>query len=319
MTTSHMHHLRTVLGAAGLLLLAACGKDSIVQPPFGRGCEVGELRPGQTVTGVLDAASCQVPHNWYSFEQTPYEGYRVELEKGKGYWFHMQQAPDAQGRNGVDALLSLFGRDANGASIPLAVSDDEAEGANGHDSEFYFIAPQSGTFQLVAAGYNGSSVGGYRLTMARCPVIAVLDTIGTYEDLEYEPSDCVRHDLGNVGVTSRLVLIGVPAEGSDRVQLHVTSDDVTPRFEVGGPLFDVYRSIYEQSAFATSFGIPASATLDMHGLGGTLTLAVGAEQLDPAGRFTVHLSRGQVGLAAVREGGWPMLTRLPTLGRTKRR
>lgn len=319
MTTTLMRPFRLTLVVAGLLALAACGNDTIVQPTFGSGCVVGSLRPGQTLTGVLDASSCQVTYNWYSNNQTPYASYRVSLEKGKGYWFYMQQAPDAEGRNGVDALLTLFGKDANGASVPLAVSDDDAGGVSGYDSEFYFIASKSGSYQLVASAYDYEDVGGYRLTMAECPVLAVLDTVGTYEDLAFRSGDCVRHDLAGGGTPSRIALIGVPAAGSDRVRVEVASVDLYPRIELGGPGFDVFENLYEESVFSSSITSPAVAQVDLQGVGGLLTMAVGSDQLDPAGRLSVELTRTPVALAALRDGGEPTLTLRRDLGRTKRR
>lgn len=314
-----MRPLLLALGVAGLITLAACGDDQIVQPTFGSGCVIGSLRPGQTATGVLDRSSCQVTYNWYSNNQTPYASYRVTLEKGKGYSFYLQQTPDAEGRNDVDALLTLFGKDATGASVPLAVSDDDAGGIDDHDSEFYFIAPRSGTYQLVAASYSIGQVGGYRLTMDECPVLAVLDTVGTYTDLRFRSGDCVRHDLAGNDVPSRIALIAVPADGSHRVRVEVSSEDMYPSIELGGPGFDVYSNLYDQSVFSSSSTTPAAAQVDLRGVGGSLTLAVGADQLDPAGRITVELSRTEVALSALRAAGEGALTLRRDIGRTKRR
>ncbi len=301
MTTFLRRTLRASLAIATLLTLAGCGGETIVQPTFGSKCRDGALRAGETVTGAFNAESCTVPYHFYSGNATPYQAYAVTLEKGKGYWFHLQQVADSAGRNGVDALLALWGRDAYGNSVPVAASDDEGEGINGRDSEFYFIAPRTGTYNLVAAAYDidESYFGGYRLRMAECPVVATLDTAGTYEDLPMPTSDCVRHDMASDGYITRIVLVNVPADSFDRVDVRVESEDFEPLIEIGGPSFDVFANIHDETYFNYSAGSPAETEVYMSRVPGTLTLAIGSTAFDLAGRATITLSREQQALTSM--------------------
>ena len=111
----------TISGAAAALLLVAACADDIVSPTFGAGCEAGEIRPGQVKIGALHEASCRTPYQFYSGSSAPYVSYAVHLEQGQAYFFKHEKTPDMarEGRNGLDAVLMLFGRTTGGASIPL--------------------------------------------------------------------------------------------------------------------------------------------------------------------------------------------------------
>src|SRR6478609_9230316 len=142
----------SALSVAALLLATACGEDNLVEPIYGSACVTGKLSPGQTVQGSLSSASCRQTNQIYADDPVPYESWSVHLEAGKAYMFYQQQLPDPaqDGLNDVDAILTLYGKDSQGRSLPLAVSDDEGGGIDGHDSEFFFVAPKSGDFILVA-------------------------------------------------------------------------------------------------------------------------------------------------------------------------
>ncbi len=276
--------------ALAALVLAGCGDESVVNPTFGAGCAAGALAPGQSVDGVLNGRSCFIEYNFWSTERTPYASYTVRLEKGKGYYFLMQVRPDADGLNEVDPLLTLYGKNADGVSVPLALSDDEAEGATGYDSEFYFIAPWSGTFQLVAASYGSTEFGGYRLSMESCPVAGRLDTAGVYANLEFRNSRCIRRSTRAGGFTTPLVLFSVPVARGEDVGITVTSDDFDPVAEFGGPDFDVYGNLYEGYPFVWGTLGTILNVLDAE-VAGNYTLAVGSEAFSTLGRFRVQLSR----------------------------
>ena len=124
MTTNITRVMRYSIAFAAAAIVASCGGDSVVQPTFGSGCSAGSLRAGETVGGELGTESCSVPYHFWSGNEVSYETYRVTLTEGKGYWFYMRQVPNGDGENDLDALLTLYGRDESGASIPLAISDE---------------------------------------------------------------------------------------------------------------------------------------------------------------------------------------------------
>jgi hypothetical protein len=286
------------LGALGLVVamsLAACGGgEAIVEPivpPTVDACSAGALEAGQVAEGTFSATSCTVPFHFVSRTVTPYVGYGVSLERGRGYWFHLTKRPDANGLNEVDALLTLWGEDDAGRQVPLAVSDDAGTGPNFQDAEIYFVAPRSGTFELAASSFDLSALGGYRLSMAECPVVARLGSAGTYDGLRYGASDCLRHNMASVDASSRLALVSIEAAPFEEVRVTVTSNDFFVLTELGGPDFDVYGSVRTSSLFTSAVGSPASVLLTTGAVGGTLTLAVGSPFEFEAGDFRVVLAR----------------------------
>lgn len=309
MTNRILRAFALTAGIAGLLTLTACG-DDVVRPTFGAGCREGALRASETATGTINEESCRLAYHFYTGDEHFYDAYRVELVKGKGYMFTLQQQPDAEGENSLDALLTLWGRDAAGNSVPLAMSDDDAEGIEGHDSEFYFIAPTSGTFYLVAGNYGSGDFGGYKLAMRECPVVATVDTSGSYYDIPFADSDCIRHAMAG-GAPSRIVLVAIPTEGDESIDVAVSSDEFAPYIEMGGPGIDVFANIYEETSFNWSTNSPARALLGFDDVRGTVTLAVGASTLDPVGRFSIGFERTPASLEPLARADRAALTFAP--------
>lgn len=280
---------RAAIGTALLLAIAACGSDTIVTPTFGSACNVGSLATGQVKHSRFTPGSCLQTYNFWSEGRIPYESWTVQLTAGKGYMFYEAQEPDAanDSLNDVDALLTLWGTNASGVSVPLAISDDDGDGIDGHDSQIWFIAPVSGTFQLVAASYWGDEFGGYRIEAHECPVIATLDTAGTY-DLTLPDSPCVRvSPNGNSTDTSKVAMIAIPAGPGDQVTTTISSSAFTPTWEMFGPGFDTYANIYDATQSDGNYGSGNSTSLSLAELGGTSTLAIGSTTVDSTGAFSV--------------------------------
>jgi hypothetical protein len=315
MTNHITRTMRFPIALASIVAFASCGGDSVVQPTFGSACSEGSIRAGETIEGEFNEESCVIPYHFYSGNTVAYASYKVSLQEGKGYWLYLQQIPNDTGLNEVDAVLSLFGKDENGASVPLAVSDDEARGIDGHDSEIFFIAPKSGTFNIVTSTYDISELGGYRLTMRECPVVATLDTAGTYASLPFSNSECVRHEMAG-GDPSRIVLVAIPAGALETIDLSVSAD-FEAAIEVGGPGFDVFDNIYDEVGFLSSSAIPAAVSFGLGDVAGTLTLAVGSTTyFDPSGTFQVVMDR--IAPVAPPPAGARMTIRSSLAGATKR-
>lgn len=293
MTITHLP-LRLFAGAALAVTLAACGSDTSTSPTFGSGCNAGTIAPGEIKHSAFTRASCLQSYNFWSDGTIPYESWTVHLTAGKAYMFYEAMEPDsAHGdTNDVDALLSLWTTAPNGTTVPLAISDDDAEGPHGHDSQIWFIAPVSGTFQLVAQSYWGDEYGGYRLEAHECPVLAKLDTVGTY-NLTLPDSPCLRIAPGSVGSdTAKVSMIAIPSQAFDSVLVSVSSAAFTPTWEMFGPGFDTYSNIYGVTQSVSGQGTGSSGILRMAELGGTVTLEVGSTTVDSSGAFSVTLARG---------------------------
>ena len=286
-TTSRL----AALGLAALVLTSACGDDSILEPTFGAGCLRGSIAPGETVTGSLSSASCRMTYHFYVSDVIPYESWSVHLEAGQAYMFTEQQIPDPaqDGLNGVDATLTLYGKDAQGRSVPLAVSDDEAEGVDGHDSEFWFVAPKTGDYILVAGAYDWNDFGGYRLTVRSCPVLGVIDTAGTYT-FPSPTSSCIRHGHTDASGPLTYAFLSVKADTFETISVAIDHDASTAYYEIGGPDFDTYANIYDESSsdYNNSNG---TASVTMSEIPGRVTIGVGTGDFDAAGTYTVTVGR----------------------------
>jgi len=283
----------SALALAALVLTTACGEDTTLEPTFGEACNRGSLSSGETVEGSLSPASCRGTYHLWSGNTYPYESWTVHLDAGKAYMFHMQQIPDPaqDGENSVDALLTLWGKDDQGRSVPLAVSDDDAAGVDGVDSEFWFIAPESGDFQLVAAAYEWDYFGGYRLSMTSCPVLGILDTAGTYH-YKVPSSPCVRHDHESYGDhPMTYAFIGVNAESFEYINFETYSDVSTPYYEIGGPGFDTYANIWEETESDYGYGVSGSISMTTDEVGGMVTFAVGLENFNAGGEYIITFGR----------------------------
>lgn len=292
-----MRSILSQLGRAALLggvaLALACGSDTIVDPILGSGCNVGSLHAGDTVVSSFGDASCAFANYYWSDNRVPYESYTVSLTKGKAYMFTESNVPDPDqgGVDNVDAQLTLWGKNKDGINVPLAASDDEARGDSGLNSVIFFVAPQSGTFQLVATSYYWPGFGGYELTMNECPVLAVLDTAGTYA-LNLQPSPCRRvNAAANAADTSLYNFVSFHADSFETIHSIVTSAAFTPDWEMFGPGMDFDENLYEFSHAnrATTSGANISITLDE--VGGLVTIGVGGNNQQTTGAFTIQLTR----------------------------
>lgn len=283
-------YLRAMLGGCLGLLLAACGNTPLA-PAFGSGCLKGPLQAGDTLTGAFTSTSCVLDQDFWSGNTVPYETYDIQLTRGKAYHLYLQAIPDTanQGTDNVDARLTLWGRSPTGEPIPLASSDDEADGTN---SELWFVAPAGGTFTVVASSYDFGEFGGYRLMMNECPVLGALDTAGTYQ-FALPPSPCWRHGAGNRSAdTSAFAFVTLNAVPGELFKTSVTTGAFPPTWEEFGPGFDTYANLYNDSRNASARGSGSTASMTMGAVGGQVTIGVGATTVDSAGgAFTLTLTR----------------------------
>lgn len=279
---------RLTLAAIGLTLLAACG--TATEPVFGAGCQQGTLQPGDTVIGAFTPASCQMGFNLWSYTPTPYVAYAVRLTRGHAYMLRLDSIPDPAdpASHAVDALLSLWGKNAEGTSIPLAMSDDEA---GDHNSVLWFVAPATGTYEVVASSYWHTDLGGYRLTLQECPVLGVLDTAGTY-GFTLGPSPCIRPKAFGPADTAAYSFVSFVAAPDEAVGTSVIAAEFPPAWELFGPGFDTYGNVYQDSRYSRTKGLGNTAGFTFGPVGGLVTLAIGATTVDSTGgAFFITLTR----------------------------
>ena len=176
-----------VLMALGVAL--GCGSDptSVSSAnPDPSSCGKGSISPGDVKTGTLTSASCVRFDHVYLNDSTVFDSYSFKADKGKGYSFRLDRATGAD----LDPLMELVTVDPNtGNEELLAISDDEGQNGN---SQFYFIAPVSGTFYLRASAYDRADLGGYTLTAQSCdsPIPEITGTL-TASTQTLSATDCV--------------------------------------------------------------------------------------------------------------------------------
>ena len=292
--------MRTISGLLGRLAILtatlgiiACGSDTLVDPTLGSGCTAGAMHPGDTVKSAFTDSSCAFVNYYWADNRVPYESYTVSLTKGKAYMFTESNIPDPAngGRDLVDAQLTLWGKSPEGVNVPLSASDDEARGDSGLNSVIFFVAPVSGTFELVATSYYWGGLGGYQLTMNECPVLAVLDTAGTY-GLNLKPSPCVRvNAANNAADTSRYNFVSFHADSFETVHSIVTSAAFTPDWEMFGPGMDFDENLYTYSRSAASSTSGGDISFMLGPVDGLITIGVGGNAADTSGAFTIQLTR----------------------------
>ena len=279
--------LRALALALPLVFVISCGEDTVTDPVFGAGCTKGTLASGDTVLGQLTPSSCQMEMDWWSWEAAPYAAYDVKVTEGHAYMVRLDSLPDPDYAN-FDATLSLYTQNADGSTIPLAFSDDEA---GNHNSVLWFVAPVSGTFKLRAASYWYGGMGKYRLIMHECPVLATLDTAGTY-NLTLATSPCVvPHAGGSTADTSRYSFVKFAVGALDSVSATITTATFPPVWEMFGPGFDNYENIYNESRHDAAKGSGSALGFTMGEVGGQISMAIGGTTVDSTtGAFSIQLT-----------------------------
>ncbi len=300
MTPSHpMTHSTTPLRSAAallgltVLLSSACAADRVVNPIFGAGCDGGTLRRG-TTRSALNEDSCVLSYHPYTEDPSAYIGYDARLDAGKAYMLTMLAVPDAEraGRDGLDPLLMVTGRAAGGISMPLAVSDDDADVDSG--SELFFVAPHSGSYRVVAGSYYNpidyDELGGFTLRFLECPVLTLRPDTGT-TTFDLRESECRRSGISSS--TPHITgynFVRVKAAPNERLTISTVASDFTPVWHAFGPGMDTFDELNQ--GFWGSVADTTARTFTFGRDGGHLTIAVtGQRPTGPSRRFQLRLRR----------------------------
>jgi hypothetical protein len=291
--TWHRAIADTIVVLALMLIFAACRKDLVVDPTFGAACTVGSLREGRPVAGALNEYSCMDRVGLSTPWTAPYEAWDVSLQEGQAYLFRMTATPDPErlGRDGVDAVLALWGK-TDGTSVPLTLSDEHG---NSRDAEFFFIAPRSGDFRVVATSsgsiYDSERLGGYALQFDRCPVLGRLDVGDSGSVHILRESPCLREAARAAnpeGLAYNFFAIRV--DSGDVLRVSTDAEDFLPVWEAFDPGFDAFGSLNNGRHYYFSVGDRPEYITPIRS--GWMTFAVGALQpTGPSRAFTFHIGR----------------------------
>jgi hypothetical protein len=224
-----------VLMALGVAI--GCGSDptSVASVnPDPSACGKGSISPGDVKTGTLSSSSCLRFDHVYLNDSTYFDSYSFKAEKGKGYSFRLDRATGAD----LDPFLELVTvNPSTGDEDLLAISDDEGQEGN---SQFYFIAPVSGTFYVRAGAFDRENLGGYTLTANSCdsPIPEITGTLDASTQT-LSASDCVLAQPQFVDDSSHVKLFSVHIGPNETKTITVTSNDFLPAFQVFGPAWGV--------------------------------------------------------------------------------
>lgn len=223
-----------------------CGNDhttaSTSANPDAESCSKGSISAGDVKTGTLNGASCRHYDHFYAEDTIPFDSYSFRADKGKGYLFTLDAADRT---SGWDAFLELVTVNPNtGEEQLLAISDDEGGAVNGDGgqlfSQFYFIAPASGTYYLRAAGLDLPDTSAYLLTAKSCdsPIPQITGTLAPSTQT-LSSSDCVLAQPAFVNDSSNVKLFSLHLGANETKTITVTSTDFPPGFQVYGPAWGV--------------------------------------------------------------------------------
>jgi hypothetical protein len=197
-------------------------------------CGKGSISPGDVKTGTLSNTSCVHFDHVYLNDSTVFDSYSFKADKGKGYSFRLDRAEGAQ----LDPFMELVTVDpSTGDEALLAISDDEGQDGN---SQFYFIAPVSGTFYIRASAYDREDLGGYRLIAKSCdsPIPEIMGTL-TASTQTLSATDCVLAQPEFAEDSSYVKLFSVHVGPNETKTITVTSTDFPPAFQIFGPAWGV--------------------------------------------------------------------------------
>lgn len=279
------------LGALSITLASACSGDRIVTPLTGASCDAGPLRVG-TTRGALNEHSCVMSYHPWSGTRSAYVTYAADLRSDKAYMLTLAPIgdPDRNGRNGLDPVLTVYGRTADGGSTPVAISDDTDRDRS---SELFFMPTRSATYRVHVAQYDDAysydGLGGYALAFAECPVLSVRPDTGA-TTFELQPSACFR--TGGPQDDPRGMtysFIRIDARPNEVLTISVAATDFTPHIEAMAPGMDTYGYL-DGNRYRWTGTSPNDISVGP--TGGRVTLAIGAvESSGPSRRFAFTLRR----------------------------
>lgn len=299
MTTPHPMTLSTLrfrlLSAAvgtTVLLTSACVGDQVVNPLFGAGCDGGTLRRGTTL-GALNEDSCVLSYHPYTGDRSAYVSYGATLDAGKAYMLTLNTRPDPAraGRDGLDPVLFVTGRNDAGVSALRAASDDDAGDL---DSELFFIAPRTSHYRVIASSYldpvDYEVLGGFALTFRECPVLALRPDTGTTA-FDLRDSECRRSDVPvSTPHVTGFNFLRVKAAPYEEITISTTATDFTPVWHAFGPGMDTFDIL--DRGFWDNVEGSAARTFTFGRDGGYLTIAVtGRSATGPSRRVQLRLMR----------------------------
>jgi len=311
-----------VIVALGAIALG-CGSDSksATGPETDpAACSKGSITTGDTKTGQLGSASCLRYDFAYSEDSVYYDTYQFTAKAGHGYQFLLDNAVEGSHFDGLLELATI--NPSTGEEQMVAISDDE--GPNNY-SRLSFIAPVSGTFTLRASGYSSSDTTSYTLTAKACdsPLPQITgDLASTSQTLA--ASDCVLYRPEFMsGDSTHVKFYSIEIGPNESRTITVTSTDFAPGFQLYGPAWGVpcyygyqgcgkaIASVQDGSSVSSSITVSGNESCTVNGCNfsywpGEYTLAVGANDTNQSGAFTIQVSSAVplgrvVGSSPVRE------------------
>jgi hypothetical protein len=279
-----------------IVALAGCGSDRATGPGITTdlddpACVKGELASSAdpvATNGRLGAASC-VGIEPLTLRAMRYDAYTLPVQAGVGYVL-TARAPDTSIAN---YLMEVWGGTRTTAQL-LAIDDNAGRGANGHDPQIYFVAPQTGSYALHVLALHAPDTSLYALTSRTCPVRAAIagSAAFTAASQELQASDCILNVPPfpvATGDSAHVAFYTVHMEANTEREITVASADFNPSFEITGPGFSTCSFFIQCGGVAGATGTTTTeaTTILRVGIAGEYTLVVGAQSFAQVGRFTL--------------------------------
>lgn len=179
MTPRSMRLAAVTALALSMGVLASCS-DEFLAPPDGTACTVGTISPGDSVTGAVTGASCEVVSDYYDGGQTLAESWTLNAKAHTAYIVTLFHVADTAGFDNWKGDLFLYGRNAAGdAEWSTGVWNNfGATNLNGGaNQEMVFVSSKDQVVSLRIESSSPADTGHYSLQVESCAAPVLKDSV----------------------------------------------------------------------------------------------------------------------------------------------
>lgn len=180
--------IRTASLSAALVLgltLAACDGGALA-PADGTLCTVGTLAPQDSVSGVVNASSCEV-FDPDSYNRTFAQSWTLRVQANTAYIVRLRQGAGLDPLGHFNGNVEAFGRNAQGDPSLLTgwwgtFGDPNANG--GQDMEMFLTPDQARTLSIRVSSYSKADSGAYSLVVEQCRVTTFDASAAAHDNID---------------------------------------------------------------------------------------------------------------------------------------
>ena len=180
--------VRAASFSAALVLAAAlAGCDGgALAPADGTICTVGTIVPLDSVSGVVNASSCEV-FDPDSYNRTFAQSWTLQVQANTAYIVRLRQGAGLDPLGHFNGNVEAFGRNAQGDPSLLTgwwrtFGDPNANG--GRDMEMFLTPDQVRTLSIRVSSYSKADSGAYSLVVEPCRIIAFDASAAAHDQID---------------------------------------------------------------------------------------------------------------------------------------